>query len=117
MSGPASILERSPEPSSSLLTHPSRAGLQCMKLQHITIPLPQGHVPEGRRRPKLAIRGVPLTCLNTESRRHMHMAQAETFSTAGVEPRRKLEFWNALASNSFSPSSCELRDPLTFSGW
>jgi len=45
------------------------------------------------------------------------MAQSETFSTAGVEPRRKLEFWNDLASNSFSPSSCELRDPQTFSGW
>jgi AraC-like DNA-binding protein len=45
------------------------------------------------------------------------MAQAETFSTAGVEPRRKLDFWNDIASNSFSPLSCELQNPQTFSGW
>jgi AraC-like DNA-binding protein len=45
------------------------------------------------------------------------MAQAETFSTAGIEPRRKLDFWNDLASNSFSPLTAEPADPLTFSGW
>lgn len=45
------------------------------------------------------------------------MAQVETFSTAGVEPRRKLEFWNDLASNCFSPLISEPQDPLTFSGW
>ena len=31
------------------------------------------------------------------------MAQLETFSTAGLAPRRKLEYWNDIACDTFTP--------------
>ena len=37
------------------------------------------------------------------------MARLETFSTSGLAPRRRLEFWNDLACNTFTPI---VADPL-----
>jgi AraC-like DNA-binding protein len=44
------------------------------------------------------------------------MAQLETFSTAGLEPRRKLEFWNDAACDSFTPIVSDPTDIRAFSG-
>lgn len=44
------------------------------------------------------------------------MAHIESFSTAGLDPRRKLEFWNDRASESFSPLVSEPRDVRLFNG-
>jgi AraC-like DNA-binding protein len=44
------------------------------------------------------------------------MTQLETFSTAGLEPRRKIEFWNDTASASFTPLVSDPLDPRNFTG-
>jgi AraC-like DNA-binding protein len=44
------------------------------------------------------------------------MAHLESFSTAGLDPRRKLAFWNDCASESFSPLVSEPEDIRVFNG-
>ena len=44
------------------------------------------------------------------------MAQIESFSTVGLDPRHKLAFWNDLASESFSPLVSEPEDIRVFNG-
>jgi AraC-like DNA-binding protein len=44
------------------------------------------------------------------------MVQFETFSTLGLEPRRKLESWNDFASESFTPLVSDPVDVRTFNG-
>src|SRR5882757_5392910 len=44
------------------------------------------------------------------------MAHIESFSTAGLDPRRKLAFWNDCASESFSPLVSEPADIRIFNG-
>jgi AraC family transcriptional activator of tynA and feaB len=44
------------------------------------------------------------------------MAHIESFSTAGLDPRRKLAFWNDRASESFSPLVSEPDDIRMFNG-
>ncbi len=44
------------------------------------------------------------------------MTQLETFTTAGLEPRRKIEFWNDTASASFAPLVTDPVDPRNFTG-
>ena len=44
------------------------------------------------------------------------MAQIESFSTAGLDPRRKLAFWNDRACESFSPLVSDPVDIRTFNG-
>ncbi|MEJ1966965.1 MAG: helix-turn-helix domain-containing protein [Gammaproteobacteria bacterium] len=44
------------------------------------------------------------------------MAHLETFSTAGMDPRRKVEYWNDTACASFTPISSDPLDPRTFTG-
>jgi AraC-like DNA-binding protein len=44
------------------------------------------------------------------------MIQLETFSTAGLEPRRKIEFWNDTAAASFTPLVSDPVDVRSFSG-
>jgi AraC-like DNA-binding protein len=44
------------------------------------------------------------------------MTQLETFSTAGLEPRRKIEFWNDTASVSFTPLVSDPVDARNFTG-
>jgi AraC-like DNA-binding protein len=44
------------------------------------------------------------------------MVQLETFTTAGLEPRRKLEFWNDTACASFTPLVSDPVDPRNFLG-
>jgi len=44
------------------------------------------------------------------------MTQLETFSTAGLEPRRKIEFWNDAACASFTPIVSEPVDLRNFNG-
>ena len=44
------------------------------------------------------------------------MAHIESFSTVGLDPRRKLAFWNDRASESFSPLVSEPDDIRMFNG-
>jgi AraC-like DNA-binding protein len=44
------------------------------------------------------------------------MGQLETFSTAGMDPRRKIAFWNDIACNSFTPIVSDPVDIRTFTG-
>jgi AraC-like DNA-binding protein len=44
------------------------------------------------------------------------MTHLETFSTLGLEPRRKLEFWNETACASFTPIVSDPEDIKTFDG-
>ena len=44
------------------------------------------------------------------------MAVIESFSTAGLDPRRKLAYWNDLGSESFSPLVSDPVDIRTFNG-
>jgi len=44
------------------------------------------------------------------------MAHIESFSTAGLDPRHKLTFWNDRASESFSPLVSEPEDIRAFNG-
>src|SRR5271154_3685214 len=44
------------------------------------------------------------------------MAHIESFSTAGIDPRHKLTFWNDRASESFSPLVSEPEDIRAFNG-
>ncbi len=44
------------------------------------------------------------------------MIQLETFSTAGLEPRRKIEFWNDTAASSFTPLVSDPADIRNFCG-
>jgi hypothetical protein len=44
------------------------------------------------------------------------MSQIESFSTAGLDPRRKLAFWNDRACESFSPLVSDPRDIRSFNG-
>ena len=44
------------------------------------------------------------------------MAHLETFSTVGMEPRRKFEFWNEMACASFTPISSDPLDLHSFTG-
>jgi AraC-like DNA-binding protein len=44
------------------------------------------------------------------------MAQVESFSTAGLDPRRKLAFWNDRACESFSPLVSDPVDIRSFNG-
>jgi AraC-like DNA-binding protein len=44
------------------------------------------------------------------------MAHIESFSTAGLDPRHKLTFWNDRASESFSPLVSEPEDIRVFNG-
>jgi AraC-like DNA-binding protein len=45
------------------------------------------------------------------------MAQLETLSTAGLEPRRKIEYWNDVVCSTFTPSLSDPIDLKSFSGW
>jgi AraC-like DNA-binding protein len=44
------------------------------------------------------------------------MAQLETFSTIGLDARRKLEYWNDTACTSFTPIVSDPVDPRSFTG-
>src|SRR5262245_61617590 len=44
------------------------------------------------------------------------MAHLETFSTVGLDARRKIEFWNDAACASFTPITSEPFDPRSFTG-
>jgi AraC-like DNA-binding protein len=44
------------------------------------------------------------------------VSHLETFSTAGLDPRRKIELWNDAASASFTPLVSDPVDPRTFQG-
>jgi AraC family transcriptional activator of tynA and feaB len=44
------------------------------------------------------------------------MGQLETFSTAGLDPRRKIEYWNDMACASFTPLVSDPVDLRTFTG-
>ena len=44
------------------------------------------------------------------------MAHLETFSTAGMDPRRKFEYWNETACASFTPISSDPFDLRAFNG-
>ena len=44
------------------------------------------------------------------------MASVESFSTAGLDPRRKLTYWNERACESFSPLVSDPADIRTFNG-
>ncbi len=44
------------------------------------------------------------------------MAQLETFSTAGLAPRRKLEYWNDIACDTFTPVVSDPMDLRGFTG-
>jgi AraC-like DNA-binding protein len=44
------------------------------------------------------------------------MAHLETFSTIGLEPRRKIEYWNEQVCASFTPNSSEPADLKAFTG-
>jgi AraC-like DNA-binding protein len=44
------------------------------------------------------------------------MAHLETFSTIGLEPRRKIEYWNEQVCASFTPNSSEPVDLRAFTG-
>ncbi len=44
------------------------------------------------------------------------MAQIESFSTHGMDPRRKLNFWNECAAESFSPLVSDPADIRSFNG-
>lgn len=44
------------------------------------------------------------------------MAQLETLSTSGLRPRRKIEFWNEIASSTFSPLVSDPTNLLDFTG-
>lgn len=44
------------------------------------------------------------------------MAHLETFSTVGMDPRRKFEFWNETACASFTPISSDPTDLRSFTG-
>jgi AraC-like DNA-binding protein len=44
------------------------------------------------------------------------MVQFETFSTVGLDPRRKIECWNDFASDSFTPLVSDPVDPRSFNG-
>src|SRR5258708_21929785 len=46
----------------------------------------------------------------------VYMSHIESFSTIGLEPRRKLAFWNDRASESFSPLMSEPEDIRVFNG-
>src|SRR5260370_39558315 len=46
----------------------------------------------------------------------VYMSHIESFSTIGLEPRRKLAFWNDRASESFSPLVSEPEDIRVFNG-
>src|SRR5258708_1848522 len=46
----------------------------------------------------------------------VYMAHLESFSTIGLDPRRKLAFWNDRASESFSPLVSEPADIRVFNG-
>src|SRR5580658_8477508 len=50
------------------------------------------------------------------NKRGSYMAHLESFSTIGLDPRRKLAFWNDLASESFSPLVSEPEDIRLFNG-
>ena len=45
------------------------------------------------------------------------MTQLETFTTVGLEPRRKIEFWNDAACASFTPIVSDPVDLRNFTGW
>lgn len=44
------------------------------------------------------------------------MGQLESFTTAGMDPRRKLSFWNDIACDSFTPIVSDPVDVRTFTG-
>lgn len=44
------------------------------------------------------------------------MGQLETFSTVGLDGRRKLEFWNDTICDTFTPNVSDPRDPRNFTG-
>jgi AraC-like DNA-binding protein len=44
------------------------------------------------------------------------MGQLESFSTAGLDPRRKLTFWNDIACSSFTPTVADPVDVRSFAG-
>src|ERR1043165_6567265 len=44
------------------------------------------------------------------------MMPLETFSNAGMDPRRKFEYWNETACASFTPISSDPIDLRTFTG-
>jgi len=44
------------------------------------------------------------------------MIQLESFTTAGLDPRRKMELWNDAACASFTPLVSDPADPRSFSG-
>lgn len=46
----------------------------------------------------------------------MSMTQIETISTAGLLPRRKIEFWNDIASDTFSPLVSDPSNIIDFTG-
>jgi len=44
------------------------------------------------------------------------MAELETLTTAGLEPRQKIDFWNATACECFTPMTCDALDIRSFQG-
>ena len=42
------------------------------------------------------------------------MAPCETFATDGLDPGRRIEFWNEIACNTFNPVVSEPLDLATF---
>ncbi len=44
------------------------------------------------------------------------MGQLETFSTVGLDARRKLEYWNDTIRDTFTPNVSDPRDPRSFIG-
>jgi AraC-like DNA-binding protein len=44
------------------------------------------------------------------------LARLETLSTAGLEPRQKIDFWNATACECFTPMTCDVLDIRSFQG-
>jgi len=44
------------------------------------------------------------------------MAHLETFSTLGLDPRRKIEYWNDCVCASFTPNTSEPVDLRAFNG-
>jgi AraC-like DNA-binding protein len=66
--------------------------------------------------PPDGVRGERTTRSVIASLEGQRMAHLETFSTSGLDPRRKLEFWNDSACSSFTPIVSDPVDPRTFQG-
>src|SRR5271168_1840712 len=65
---------------------------------------------------KRTIRSIPVSNGASPRRGEYQMAHIESFSTAGLDPRHKLTFWNDRASESVSPLVSEPQDIRAFNG-